>query len=523
MKITYRSLRMLSLAFATTALWSCQDEVEAPSVSETLGSVDVTTYISVGNSLTSGYADKGLYEESQKNSFPMMLANEFKAFGGGEFMQPTVKGSGSGYLKLELKDGNPTPVPVNADPSFAQKVSGKVHNFGIPGIRVIDVAQPTYKAANPYFARIDEADGTTYLQWVSKQEATFFTCWLGGNDVLGYATSGGAKGVDGEPNTYVDGLSPVSAFQAAYDGVITTLLAKNSGKAKGVIATIPDVTKIPFFTTVAPQLKAMLADENVVKQITMDEQTVGFANFVYTLAGFKLPEAGLFKVGVNYPVVVSGNMMVAKQEVKALDLDADYPLLTFSAVQNDILINKVGYVNMANVSAEEQQKLQGLAVQVGTLKAQATALAQQGKLVEAKAKQDEIVAIMGDSDNMALAKKVAIPLGSQYVLDATEAASVIARTKELNTIIEGVANSNDRIGLLDANALLDKVNNGLVENGVSVNGTFVKGGAFSLDGVHMTPRGYAVVANGFIDATNKAFGSRLGNVNIAKYNPVLLP
>jgi hypothetical protein len=32
---------------------------------------------------------------------------------------------------------------------------------------------------------------TTYLSVVSESQATFFTCWMGNNDVLGYATSGG--------------------------------------------------------------------------------------------------------------------------------------------------------------------------------------------------------------------------------------------------------------------------------------------------------------------------------------------
>ena len=33
----------------------------------------------------------------------------------------------------------------------------------------------------------------------------------------------------------------------------------------------------------------------------------------------------------------------------------------------------------------------------------------------------------------------------------------------------------------------------------NVNGDYLTGGAFSLDGIHLTPRGYAIVANGFIE------------------------
>ena len=53
--------------------------------------------------------------------------------------------------------------------------------------------------------------------------------------------------------------------------------------------------------------------------------------------------------------------------------------------------------------------------------------------------------------------------------------------------------------------------------------TYVSGGAFSLDAVHLTGKGYAVVANYFIDAINEKYGSTLRNVNPNNYPGVMIP
>jgi hypothetical protein len=39
--------------------------------------------------------------------------------------------------------------------------------------------------------------------------------------------------------------------------------------------------------------------------------------------------------------------------------------------------------------------------------------------------------------------------------------------------------------------------------------SFITGGAFSLDGVHLTPRGYAIAANAIIEEINGKFNARI--------------
>jgi hypothetical protein len=59
--------------------------------------------------------------------------------------------------------------------------------------------------------------------------------------------------------------------------------------------------------------------------------------------------------------------------------------------------------------------------------------------------------------------------------------------------------------------------------GVGINSAFITGGAFSLDGIHLTPRGNAVIANVFIDAINAKYASTIPAIDITQYRGVKFP
>jgi lysophospholipase L1-like esterase len=64
----------------------------------------------------------------------------------------------------------------------------------------------------------------------------------------------------------------------------------------------------------------------------------------------------------------------------------------------------------------------------------------------------------------------------------------------------------------------------IVANGVAISPTFTPPtGAFSEDGVHPNSRGYAYMANIFIDAINAKFGATVPHASLADYSGVGLP
>ncbi|HSY77327.1 MAG TPA: SGNH/GDSL hydrolase family protein, partial [Bacteroidia bacterium] len=151
--------------------------------------------------------------------------------------------------------------PDKPDPSWASwgtSLQGtKFNNLGISGIRLTDCVALSLSekgfnqivcSNNPdgrYMNFGSLASPIQYIDNIRSSHATFFTNWLGSNDVLGYATSGGVLTVlFGDT---LNGITPPSVFKTKYDSI---LVAFHNMGAKGVCVTIPNVTSIPYFNTV---------------------------------------------------------------------------------------------------------------------------------------------------------------------------------------------------------------------------------------------------------------------------------
>ena len=197
----------------------CQPKLDAANPSPSAGSLDFTSYVAVGNSLTSGYSDGGLYNEVQAVSYPALLAQQFAKTGKGpaSFVQPSFsadKKDGSGYIKLQVVNGALAPVVPSVANSFlgeqvaytgnALALSGQPElqaysgsqpdNLGVPGISVLSAtatastvpqvagAAQAYGLINPFYQRLlPAADRGTkdYLTYVAQKTPTFFNLLAG--------------------------------------------------------------------------------------------------------------------------------------------------------------------------------------------------------------------------------------------------------------------------------------------------------------------------------------------------------
>jgi lysophospholipase L1-like esterase len=432
----------LYILAASVFVAGCKPDITNPTPKT--GGIDFTRYISVGNSLTAGYADGGLYLAGQQNSYPSIIAQQIQLSTnpGLSFSQPlfsTAQATGSGYEKLTGFDasGNPTlavvaptaytrqaTVPGYGTVNLLTKYTGALDNYGVPGIKLNDIDNPLYGDVNPYFERMFTASSptisTSYLSFITASKFTFFTNWLGNNDALAYATSGGAGDV----------LTSPATFNTKYTTLINQLTATG---AKGACATIPDVTTIPYFTT------------------------------------------------LTYPLILA-NVQKAVPSVQYLFINAADATGTIYAARpataNDLFVltfptSKIGTTSTTNPYPY------GL-----------------------------------DPHN---------PIENQYVLDANEIALVKTAVTAYNTSIKTIAASKG-LAVFDAFAFLTNIkNNGLLINGVSLNSSYISGGIFSLDGVHLTPRGYSIVANQFISAINAQYGSTIPLANVSAYGGVVFP
>jgi lysophospholipase L1-like esterase len=239
-----------------------------PSVSAPgLGSTTVTKYVAIGNSLTAGYQSNGLFKSAQDYSFPNLIAAQLRIAGAPltTFEQPYYSdpgtpgadGKASRYEIISLV--GPVIGPKGLAPGAPINLSlpRPYDNLGVPGAVIFDLLDTTSFLAkggpprnNPLFALIlrNPAFGKSMLAQAAALQPDLVTFWLGNNDVLGYATSGGFS-----PNA----PTAPAVFTALYTQAIDALRAALPN-AKIVVANIPDVTVIPFFTTLGPKIRPSL-------------------------------------------------------------------------------------------------------------------------------------------------------------------------------------------------------------------------------------------------------------------------
>lgn len=276
---------------------SCEPEID--DFEPKAGNADFSSYVAIGNSLTAGYTSGDLYKSSQENSYPSMLADKFATVGGGDFNQPLMTddaGFGNrlilGISENCLGEAGLGPVPYPELPSTENFASiadqGPFNNMGVPGAKSFHLVTNGYGQLNPYFGRFASAPTTSVLEDAMMAQPTFFTAWIGNNDVLTYATSGGEA----------DSITSEMIFTQALEATLQTL---TSTGAKGAIANVPEITTIPFFNTVPYNPIVVSADE-------ADQLNAAYAQY----------NMGADQMGVDHITFQEGpNAMVIEDEALA--------------------------------------------------------------------------------------------------------------------------------------------------------------------------------------------------------------
>jgi hypothetical protein len=427
-------------------LVACEAEFENP-VSDneatfSAGDADFSKYVSIGNSLTSGFADSALYTHGQQNSFPNILANQFSKVGGGTFTQPLMNDNLGGLLlggtqistnRLVL-NASSSPVPMSGTPTneIGNTLTGPFSNMGVPGAKSFHLIAPNYGdvngvpvgTANPYFARFASSSTTSVLADVISQTPTFFTLWIGSNDILGYATSGGVTSAQDPING--DDITPTANFDFAFSTIINNL---NATGAKGVVANLASVTSIPYFTTVP---------HNV---IPMDQATADATNSSY--AGYNSILAGLSGMGAITTVEASKRNVLFTASANNPVLIVDESLTDISP----IIVNPP-----FNVPAQQAALLAKL--RPATI----------ADLIVLPARS--FIGTLADPTNPASVNGVGVPLEDKWVLTPSEQLEISTAQNAYNNTISTLVDASPNIALVDMKSYLDRLNS----SGISNNG-----------------------------------------------------
>lgn len=499
MKNTKYILPILSMA-----ILGCSPEFEeSVNADYSAGQANFSRYVSVGNSLTAGYMDGTVYRSGQQYSYPNLLAKQFATVGGGAFTQPSYADdvSNLGGLMLGGVPLTNTRLVIDASQSSVENITGNTtievselqqrayNNMGVPGAKSFhllasgygNVAGVQIGQANPYFVRHATSASATVLGDAMSMQPTFFTNWIGGNDVLAFATSGGA-GVDHnltgnlDPTTYgSNDITNSGVFANVYSTILTTLTQNG---AKGVVCTIPSVTSIPYFTTIP---YAPLPDSAITSN----------------------PQVALLAQLYQFLAVATGGRVA--------------PLNTADGLPNPVLINDE---SLSDLGAQISLYATGSGNPL--LVSNAAALGAIYGRARQSTSNDLIVlparAVIGTTSAAPAPFNiigVTSPMEDKWVLIPTEKTAIANATAAFNSSITTIAASNN-VAVADMNAIMNQLVSGLrVQTGQIYTANYFSGSAtegqvlFSLDGVHPNARGYSVIANEILKVINSYYGANI--------------
>jgi lysophospholipase L1-like esterase len=503
--------KVIYLAILAAGFVACEPEFEneVSNGSYSAGEANFSSYVAIGNSLTSGYMDGTVSRVGQTYSFPQQLANQFAIVGGGAFTQPSyaedVNNLGGingvpGFntrLVIDASAGGPEPIAGASTVTLTSQAMA-FNNMGVPGAKSFHLLAPGYgniaglaatpPTANPYYVRMATSSTSTVLGDAMTKNPTFFTNWIGNMDVLAFATSGGAGSTAG---TGTNDITPVPVFESSYNTIINTLTANG---AKGVVATIPDVTAIPYFTTVPynPLTASILGG---------GDQAVGVANINALNAQLYGPIKQIltaFGQGnrINLLSTTSGNPLLIKDE-SLTNLSAQ---ITAAASLNPATAPIAAFLGQTFGQARQARPTDLVLLPTRSVIGTAPA------------------GVPAPFDKYG----VSYPLQDQHILVPTEITAIADATTSFNNIIKSVAEAKG-LAVADMNALMNQLVSGLrLADGQFYTADYfstdrLNTTLFSLDGIHPNAKGYAVVANEIIRVINEYYHAKLPMVNVGGY------
>ena len=502
-------IKLAGVVIACSAISACDADFDNPvNVNAgNSGDADLSKFVTIGDSLTAGYADGALYLAGQENSYPAILAQQFAKMGGdSNFTQPLVSDNLGGLLAggtqitdnrmvLDLTNpASPSPELIAGTPTteaIGSGLNGSVFsNMGVPGAKSFHLGVDGYGdpagilsgAANPYFTRFaSDPAAVSMITDAASQLPSFYVMWIGNNDVLSYATTGGI-GVDQlgnfNPASYgSNDITDPTAFAGVYAGLVGAFTAANSA-VQGVLVNIPDVSSIPYFTTVP---------YNPIPFDPLNPVDVGTVDYLNNTA-YAPYNAGLI-------VAEGGGAITAAELAKRT--------ISFATGQNAVVIEDEYLTDLTGSGLPSIR--------------QATAA---DLLVLTSSSKIGTLAIPADPTSV---WGVGVPLEDGDVLIPEEIALVDAARTAFNATIAGIAAGDANLITVDSASVLQEISDTGIDYGTgAIHADYATGGAFSLDGVHPTARGYAVMANAIIDAINTGFNASIPRVDPGAYTTIFV-
>jgi lysophospholipase L1-like esterase len=232
------TLRRFSLAAglgaALVAAGCSNEELMTPAPPAYTGGAMFERYVSLGNSITSGFQSGGINDSTQKQAYPVLVA---AAMGGQPFYYPSLSFPGCPPPYTNIFTGARLLGATSTTCAYRASTPPYVSNLGVPSAQVLDILQNGPGAGTNSNALTQIIlGGRTQIQAMTDARPTFVSVWIGNNDVLGSVLSSTNSG---DSTLITDTTTFKTRYQQVVDGV------KAAG-AKAILIGVAKVTEIPF-------------------------------------------------------------------------------------------------------------------------------------------------------------------------------------------------------------------------------------------------------------------------------------
>ena len=467
------NIKYLMLSMTLLVLTACiEDDMDSLADSDvpvevTSGSADFTRTVSLGASITAGFTDGALFFAGQQNSYPNIMAGvmgqAIENTDGNNFTQPYTDDNIGGLLfygnqiagpRLYFNGAGPAVLPATPTTEISNFTPGPYSNLGVPGAQAIHLLAPGYGN----LAGVPAGLANPYFaRMASSPNASVLEDALAQAPTFVTLWSGGNDALGYAISGGTSELTDPDYFNYAFGTTIGALAQSAPG---GLVANVPDVTSIAYLNTIP------------YNPVPLDAATAGALNDAFAS----------YNGGLYYMQIIG---LLTADEATARTI-------TFVEGQNPVTMVDEYLTDFSAFGLPSYR--------------QATM-------------NDRIVltaaTFIGTSaGGPGLVNGVSVPLADNWVLSSNEVTEAQTATAAYNATIAALT-AQYGWALFDSHALLNQAAGpGIAFDDYVMTTDLVFGGLFSLDGVHPTSRGSALIANKMMEVIDAQYGSNLSDAAV---------